>query len=183
MKQLRIGSLAHHHASLRDNILRLEDQHPSPSATPPRPDSPFLALRHLPKNRPLPSSEPFLYETFPPPRPFSHRRVILSILHSVGSSSDFRWTLHSFLVPPRLSLTKNWAVFASACARECVKSSVIGAVFHPRAKAFSDPISRSSSLFSSTIEFEVGELLFTDGGVDRWMPHGAASALPSSSRH
>ena len=35
MKQLRIGPLAHYPASLRDNILQLEDQHPSPSTTPP----------------------------------------------------------------------------------------------------------------------------------------------------
>ena len=73
MKQLRIGSLAHHHASLRDNILRLEYQHPSPSATPPHPDSLFSAQRHLSRVQLLLSSKHFPTRPsphpLPPPRP------------------------------------------------------------------------------------------------------------------
>ena len=135
MKQLRIGSLAHHHASLRDNILRLEYQHPSPSLTPSHPDSLFSTQR-LPSKNSAPSIRQALpYETFPPPPPptltISYRRVVLVV------SSPFRWFLFRFsvdplssLVPPRTSAfsTNSWAAFASARARDYLKSLYIDAV-------------------------------------------------------
>ena len=77
MKQLRIGSLAHHHASLRDNILRLEYQHPSPSLTP-SPQTPYFSPNDIsPKIRLLLSSKHF--PTRPSPHPLPDHSLPASV--------------------------------------------------------------------------------------------------------
>ena len=175
MKQLRIGSLAHHHAFLRDNFLRLEYQHPSPSVTLSHPDSLLFAQR-LPSKNSAPSIRQALpYETFPPPPPptltISYRRVFSPpyIATSVefagrGGDSEGLWCCK----PP-----SRWRTFLLRSGGSWLLTwyphdpTTGGLDYHGSAGAFLSP-TKSWAVFASALVRVCLKSLYIGTVDDRW---------------